>query len=718
MQEQRGVRARLGSFVRWLLLAVLVCAAAAVVCRQLIIAQLDEQIRLRVQAMFAEHYRDMDVRIQAARRIEGQGIELRGFTLSAQGEASRYRDLLYIDEMFLQCRADLAELLGGKPKVKRLIVRRMRVRATCHQDGTWNAARLLPLPDFGGSVPLITLEDSTVELQDLCRKSGGSWDLRGINLAATCRQKKGEWQFQGSLQGDHFKRVKLQGKVDTQKKSWVAWGTIDGLEMSQQLTDSLPNDVAKYLSVLATLRARAHLSFRVGHQPGDPQLITCVVQGHLSEGRVDDPRLPSPLTDLEADVYADNQQIRVEHVTARSGPTSMELNCCCSDFLSDQPQLDLSAQIRQLPLDGRLQKVLPARFLDDWEKFSPTGTVDADINLQMADNRLVPNVTVTCRDISFAYYKFPLRLRQGRGTIQLVGSHISVRDFTAVTGGQTIQLAAEFQDPGPRATGWLDLRSIGPIPLNQELIEAMTPTGQKIVQSLQPNGGITLARGRIEKRSPDEQLHTRWDIELVDCSLQYERFPYAIHKISGHLVLEDHHWEFQQLHGTHASSYILCGGNWSPNESGESGGQLTLNFKCWDVPLDDSLHNALGKLKPGAGQFWDSLRPRGTVDHVVIAVRYNSMSKQTAFDLSAEKWPPDQNVDGRSISVHPTWFPLRMDDCTGHVHFADGQFQFENVSAVSRQFADRAGRSWQRFTDTRLASGVKSCDCRRNAGRP
>ncbi len=126
MQEKRGLLARLGSFVRWLLLAVLVCAAGLVVCRQLVIAQLDEQIRLRVQAMFAEHYRDMDVRIQAARRIEGQGIELRGFSLSAHGEASTYRELLYIDEMFLECRADLSELLSGKPQVRRLTVRRMR----------------------------------------------------------------------------------------------------------------------------------------------------------------------------------------------------------------------------------------------------------------------------------------------------------------------------------------------------------------------------------------------------------------------------------------------------------------------------------------------------------------------------------------------------------------------------------------------------------------
>ena len=605
---------------------------------------------------------------------------------SAHSEESNYQDLLHIDEMFLECRADLRELLSGKPTVKRVTVRRMRVRATCHRNGVWNAARLLPLPDFGGSVPAIVVEDSTLELLDLCRKSGGAWVLRNINLSAQTPHdgaaRENQWQFSGHLLGDHFKRVKLQGCVDTQKGSWTAWGTIDGLEMSERLTDALPNDVAQYLSVLATLRARAHFEFRVGHEPGDDQPIRYVVQGHLSEGRVDDPRLPLSFTDLEADVHADNQQLRIEHVTARSGPTSLQLTCHCQRYLGDSPQLTLTASVSQLPLDERLHGVLPVQFLDEWEKFLPAGVVDARIDVRTVGNQFVPDVTVTCRDVSFAYHKFPLRLQQGNGVLQLVGNRVSVRDFTAVAGGQTIHLSADFQNPGPHATGWLDLRSAGPVPVDHELIEAMTPTGQKIVRSLQPTGGVTLARGRIERRTPDELPHSRWEIELVDCSLQYERFPYAIHKISGRLILADNRWEFQDLRGSHASSYILCSGGWVPAASDMPGGELILNFKCWDVPLDDSLRNAVGKLQAGAGRFWDSMRPRGTVDHVAISVRHDSHAQHTTFDVAAEKWPPDQNVDGRSITVHPTWFPLRLDDCTGLVHFSNGEFQFRNVTAV------------------------------------
>ena len=360
----------------------------------------------------------------------------------------------------------------------------------------------------------------------------------------------------------------------------------------------------------------------------------------------------------------------------------MNLTCTCHNFLSDAPELLLSAVVRQLPLDERLYGVLPEQFRDDWDHFAPTGVVDAEIDLRIQDNHPIPDITVTCRDVSFAYHKFPFRLRQGNGSIRLVGNLVQVRDFTAVAGGQVIHIAAEFADPGPRLTGWLDLRSDGPLPLDHELIEAMTPTGQTIVRSLHPTGGIMLSRGRIEKQSPDDAPHSRWEIDLHDCSLQYDRFPYAIHGISGRLVLADRQWVFQDLRGHHGSSYILCNGGWMPASATEPGGELSLQFQCWDVPLNDSLRDAVGKLNEGAERFWTSMRPRGTVDHVNISIRYDSLSHQTNMDLSAEKWPPGQNVEGRSITVHPTWFPLRLDDCTGRVRYTDGTFVLENVTAL------------------------------------
>ena len=685
MPEKRGLFTRLASMARWLLFAALVCVAGLFMCRQFVLAQLDGQIRDRVQSMFAAHYTDLDVRIEVARRVEGKGIEIRGLSIRSNLEASAYRELVYIDEMFSTCKADLAALIAGKPEIGQVTVRRMKVRATCYENGKWNVSKLLPLPDFGGSVPAISIEDSTVELLDVCRKGTGGWALRDVDVQLRAQRqldRSRQWKFAGTLLGDHFKRVKLQGQVNPRSADWSAWGTIDGLEMSHRLLGALPADVSNYLSFLATLRARAHFEFRLNHQPGDSQPVRCVLQGHLAEGRVDDPRLPLPLTDLDADVYCDNQELRMEKVTARSGSTSLQLSCRCRNFLSESPQFVLSGDVQHLQLDERLYHALPQQYRDKWDEFSPAGIVDISASLTLQDGRLVPDAQVACRDISFAYRKFPYRLQNGNGVIRLDRNKIRVADFTAVAGGQTLHMAAAFDNPGPQSTGWLTVRSAGPIPLDEELIAAMTPTGQQIIHSLHPTGAITVTNGRMERSVPGEAMHTRWELDVNDCSLQYDKFPYTIQKITGNLILVDGQWQFHNLKGIHGSNYILCDGVWMPAADGAKGGELTLNFKCWDVPLDDSLRTAIGNLQPGAERFWASLRPRGTVDHVAITMRHDSRSRQTKLDLIAEKWSPDQNVEGRTVNVHPKWFPLRLEEVTGRVRFADGQFQLEDIRAL------------------------------------
>ena len=109
---------------------------------------------------------------------------------------------VHVDEMFLACQADLTQLMAGTPQIRRLILRRMRIQATCYQEGQWNIAQLLPLPHFGGSVPTIVVEDSVVELKDFCKRPERSMVLREINLklqAESAADRTKKWRLAGTL---------------------------------------------------------------------------------------------------------------------------------------------------------------------------------------------------------------------------------------------------------------------------------------------------------------------------------------------------------------------------------------------------------------------------------------------------------------------------------------------------------------------------------------
>lgn len=684
MPRQRGIRERLTSFARWALLAVLVCAAGLVVGRQFLAAQLDEQIRVHVERMFAEHYRKLDVHVEAARRIEGKGIEIRGLSLRSRTGDPAHREWMTIDEMLLTCRADLAEILSQKPAVRSLTLRRLKICATCLQQGQWNVAGLLPLPKFNGSVPRIDISDATIEVKDLGKGPTSGWALRDLNVQMRARADQDgvkRWYFTGTLRGDHFQDVSFQGKSDATGEDWSATGKIGRLEISQRLLQSLPADLSKHLSFLTSLVADADLGFRIGHRKGSAQPVDFVLEGGLSEGSVEDPRLPFGLSKLQAAIYCDNQQLRITNVSAQSGSTQLKLNCKCNDYLR-APRLELDASIEDLPLDGRLYRLLPKSLQDEWDKFAPTGAVNVGAHLTWDGKLWQPDVTIQCRGVSFAYYKFPLRLQQGFGAIHYADNRIQVNDFTAVVNGQTVTITADFRDPGPRVVGWLTVGAGGPIPLGDELIAAMHPMGQRLMRSLHPSGSITVVEGCVEKRSPDEPPRARWEVQVNDCSLQYDRFPYAIQNITGHIRINGSRWEFLDMRGHHGSNYLTCEGGWAPMTDGGGGGELTLNFKCWDVPLDDSLRAALGQFNAGMQHLWDGLRPRGSVDYVVLNMRHQSRTNQTSLDLRGEKWPPAQNVPGRTIYINPTWLPLPLEDVTGTLTYADGQFQLHDISAV------------------------------------
>ena len=50
--------------------------------------------------------------------------------------------------------------------------------------------------------------------------------------------------------------------------------------------------------------------------------------------------------------------------------------------------------------------------------------------------------------------------------------------------------------------------------------------------------------------------------------------------------------------------------------------------------------------------------------------------------MTVEKWPPEQNLEGRTISLKPTWLPVRFDEVTGRIRFADGQLELTDLSAT------------------------------------
>jgi hypothetical protein len=186
-------------------------------------------------------------------------------------------------------------------------------------------------------------------------------------------------------------------------------------------------------------------------------------------------------------------------------------------------------------------------------------------------------------------------------------------------------------------------------------------------------------QGRFERTNPsDPDLHRRVQIELFNCSMNYERFPYPLGMIRGRLLWDDQGWTFQELSGRNDTAYVEGTGFWRRTPA--AGSELVLNLAGADVPLEDELRDAL---QPGAQLVWNQLRPRGTVDHLQVDIQYASASHRLAVEVTGQKWRRRTNHDeGHSITILPTWFPYRLNDVAGTVQYSNGRFQLRNISAT------------------------------------
>src|SRR5687768_2542014 len=72
-------------FVKRLVMLALLVAAVAVAAWFYGYDKLDEQIRAQVETQLREHYQGLVVSVRSARRIEGQGVEIRGIEIREAG---------------------------------------------------------------------------------------------------------------------------------------------------------------------------------------------------------------------------------------------------------------------------------------------------------------------------------------------------------------------------------------------------------------------------------------------------------------------------------------------------------------------------------------------------------------------------------------------------------------------------------------------------------
>ncbi|HVA50019.1 MAG TPA: AsmA-like C-terminal region-containing protein [Pirellulales bacterium] len=667
---------------------MLLIAVAAAIGVPLAWHRFDDEVRRRVEAKIAEHYPALIVGVRSARFSVGKGIEIRGLSIAEPNVSGATAELVYVEELFLEGDTEWQELLQGELRISRVVFRRPTLRIAHRPDGSWSAAKLLPLPRLSKDPPRGTFENGVIEILDPLKQQGGSLIVRDAQLdfepaqpsapasaGSIAAEAPAPLRVYGHFGADHVERVEVDATLVPSGAAWSVTGNIDGLDFSPEFVRALPAVLSRRLAEVGSLRCEVQGRFRLARAADAQAGLEFDVRGQLNRGRIDDPRLPYPLTDLRAAFHADNQALALTDVTARNGQTTLALELHRQGYVKQSPYT-LLARSRRMVFDKQLRSILPLDWQCEWHKVMPAGEFDAEFKLVFDGRQFRPELTIVCKNASFSFYKFPYRLERTTGRVELIDSLLKL-DLKAFSEGEEVRIFGEFRNPGPQAVGRVNVSGDN-IRLDEKLFLALSDGGRRIVRSLNPRGTFNVAFDLWHGGESPPRVHKKLSLSLNRCSLRYEPFPYPLDNIRGTIAMEDDVWDFKDLEGTNGTATVECHGRLVPRAAGHD---LSLHFYGKAVALEDELRDALAVQSAGAARFWHDLHPRGFMNvDAVLHCAAGQRKPEVAVTLQ-----PLYGSDGNTaVSIEPTHFPYRLEKFRGIFRYEKGKVTLENVRAEHR----------------------------------
>ena len=682
---------------------------------------LNDQICHHAQQLLASHYRDLDVEIGSAHFLKGQGIKLYDFAIYEPTPNGGRLPLLTVDEVFLQCSTNLEKIVTGKLHVQKVIGKRAVLHASQKPNGSWNIEALWPTPQFGNQPPVVEVQNAILLVDTFADQELVQLVVREINLVlqpdgtvagqgkpvtAARAMSDHRYSLAATVSGAPAKQFSLQGEFSTTGGGIDLTTNIRDLEVSPTLLKTLVAIGIENLEGVQ-LSGRVTGTARVSRVAGVQQPLHYESQFALDQGKFNHPTLPRPLTDLSLRGRYEGKRLMIEKLAGKCGTAELLLACERVGW-GDHAPLGLHAQVTGLPLDTTLLGVLPEQLLRMWTRYAPSGYVDADLKLTFNGQDWFPQLMVVCQGVSFTETRhFPYQLEQGTGTIffQRSASEPSGRlklDLIASGRGRPIRIAGEFTDLFPESTyqnsehksgppGWVEVSGTQ-IPIHTQLINALKPDAQRIVRSLQPAGNVDF-RWRLERAKRAQRESRRsLELDLSDCEIRYEKFPYHLRHVTGRVVFENDVWRFENLESCNPNraTVIQLVGESRPHPEGR---RLQLTVTGNDIPLDDELFQAVS---PKMQAVWHQLQPQGRINFVAEVDHLKVPERTTSPNLRIAVQPRR-----RSVSIQPSFlpYPYRLDQIEGNFAYANHQLVMTDVRARHGRIDFATQGQWQELAE-------------------
>ena len=223
------------------------------------------------------------------------------------------------------------------------------------------------------------------------------------------------------------------------------------------------------------------------------------VAGQIAHGRIDDSRLPHPLTDIRAAVRLSNQGFAVEDLTARSNQATLRLSARGKSLRPGAAALPWKRRSGNWSSIASCSTSCRKTSSSNGTSTAPTARSTPTRSWSTTGSAGARRLTVRCLNVSFTHHKFPYRLEHGTGTVTLADDVLQA-DLTAYSGNQPVHVDAKWQHPLSAPVGWMEVKG-DDLPLDEKLLAALPERPRAVARALDLRGTINF-RYNLWRQSP------------------------------------------------------------------------------------------------------------------------------------------------------------------------------------------------------------------------
>ncbi len=366
----------------------------------------------------------------------------------------------------------------------------------------------------------------------------------------------------------------------------------------------------------------------VEYKPEDKTKVILVLDGvranvPMSQAEMNHPQGLSylNLSDLKGKIIFTRKELIIPKLTGKLNQSPCQIQGTCHGYTTNPDQMGFNLRVACSNFTcidytdpkqrDYVENYMPWRLACFFRDFKPKGKLTFDLLLSKKPTPKAPVILsgrVQPNKCSAEYYKFPYRLDDVTGSVQITNGGFKLIGLTGYSAGGKALVNGTISEASRFAEINLEITSTR-TPFDKKLFDALPPRYQQIWKKFDLAGFADSKINLYQPYGKNQPWQHKIRASLVDASGCYEGFKFPLTNLSGVLMFENEQLSLQNIAGRNGSTQVCVNGTVQKIEQPTP--FASLNIRARDVAINDAI---VSLIPPQPAQLIRDSKLAGTAD--------------------------------------------------------------------------------------------------------